>query len=121
MKQRIILFEDADVVFSDEGDFFKEILKLSRVSRVPIVVSFSKLDLIAPLISMFEKEDLVYDEAKYQLDSENMKERAAVSLGIIRLIEMEQTQQEAGMPDFDSILRRALVVAEKMLEGPSKI
>ena len=38
---KLLLFEDIDIVFSDEGEFFGQLTKLMQVTKIPVMLTAS--------------------------------------------------------------------------------
>ena len=45
--QKVLLFEDADIVFRDEPDFYSNLIKLFNMTKVPIIITASDKDMIS--------------------------------------------------------------------------
>lgn len=46
VSQKILLFEDIDVVFNDENDFYSQLIKLLQVTKVPIIMTASNFEIV---------------------------------------------------------------------------
>jgi hypothetical protein len=68
LSQKILLFEDIDQVFNDESDFHSQLLKLICVTKVPIIITLSKItdDVNRSFIEPFKEMNIDYDLVNYK-------------------------------------------------------
>ncbi|CDW79280.1 UNKNOWN [Stylonychia lemnae] len=65
--QKILFFEDIDVAFYDESEFFTQLHKIMQITKVPIIMTASNMDLVKNLfLSNLKDQDITYDLVKYK-------------------------------------------------------
>lgn len=67
VSQKILLFEDVDQVFFDEGDFHNQLNKLIPVTKVPLILTMSdSRNVKESLINAIRESGVEYDIAHYK-------------------------------------------------------
>jgi hypothetical protein len=65
----VLLFEDADIVFSDEEDFYPSLIKLFNMTKVPIIITASNKHIINQhLVTMMKENEVEYGEIDYEYE-----------------------------------------------------
>ena len=72
-----MLFEDIDIVFYDESDFYSQLNKLLNLTKVPVILTAKDIQLIKDnLINGLKDNDITFDIVKYKynkLENNDMK------------------------------------------------
>ena len=60
------MFEDIDIVFFDEGDFYMQLSKLMAVTKVPIILTASNSTYVCEnLLPLLQKQSIEFEMIKY--------------------------------------------------------
>lgn len=60
---KLIFLQDVDVVFTDEADFYSQIIKLLTMTKVPIILSASSHAYLANnLFPLLQRNSLQFDQ-----------------------------------------------------------
>lgn len=63
---KLLLFEDIDLVFNDEADFYSQLGKLIQVTKVPVILTASNSTYIcAHLLPLLRKTGVEFEMLKY--------------------------------------------------------
>ena len=85
----MLFFEDIDIVFKDEADFYPQLLKLLQMTKVPIVLSAtSQVYLAHHLVPILEREGIPYESVQFKVKRPKSFDLKAI-LQLISLFEGE--------------------------------
>ena len=63
---KLLLIEDADVVFADEADFYSQLIKLIGMTKVPIIITATCQSYLSKnLIPLLQKSNLHFETLQY--------------------------------------------------------
>jgi hypothetical protein len=85
----VLFFEDIDIVFKDEADFYPQLLKLLQMTKVPIVLSAtSQLYLAHHLVPILDRAGIPYESVQFKVKRPKSLDLKAI-LQLISLFEGE--------------------------------
>jgi hypothetical protein len=85
----VLFFEDIDIVFKDEADFYPQLLKLLQMTKVPIVLSAtSQVYLAHHLVPILERAGIPYESVQFKVKRPKSFDLKAI-LQLISLFEGE--------------------------------
>ena len=84
---KLLLFEDIDLVFNDEADFYSQLGKLIQVTKVPVILTASNSTYICThLLPLLRKTSVEFEMLKYAFNRPPQTDLFTVSM-LIKLFE----------------------------------
>ena len=65
---KLLFFEDVDVIFEDESDFYSQLSRLISITKVPIILTASNYSFITKnLLPVLHRSQLNYETLQYNV------------------------------------------------------
>lgn len=76
---KLLLFEDVDVIFEDESDFYSQLTRLISMTKVPIIITATNQRFITEnLLPVLHRSQLNYETMQYKIRRPESKELFAL-------------------------------------------